>query len=198
MSATEGTAHRERAIARSARKGRKQPRAANGHFKSRLTAEVREAILTAVRAGNYLEVAVRYAGVAESTFWEWVRRGRDGDARYAPFVAELDKAQAQSEVRDLALVGKAAEDPDRWTAAAWRLERRYPDRYGRPQTRVKVEGAVGIFPAISPERLRDALEAGEISLEQAESFALVWRVLMGRDLPAGEPQGALPPGREAA
>lgn len=178
-----------RTAAKRARKGRRQPRQRQPNGKTvygtRLTTDVREKILTAVRAGNYLEVAARYAGIAESTFWDWVRKGRDGHPTYTPFVKELDEAQAQSEVLDLARIGKAAEDPERWTAAAWRLERRYPDRYGRPSTRVQVDAKVGHYAAITPEALRAALDAGSIELDDAAAFAKVWRVLMGQ-MPAGE------------
>ncbi len=50
----------------------------------------------------------------------------------------MEKAQAESESRDVALVAKAASTD--WRAAAWRLERKQPRRYGaRVQVSVQQE-----------------------------------------------------------
>jgi hypothetical protein len=43
-------------------------------------------------------------------------------------------------VRDLAIIGRAADE--HWQAAAWRLERRFPERYARNR-RVELTGKDG-------------------------------------------------------
>lgn len=48
----------------------------------------------------------------------------------------MEKAQAESESRDVAIIAKAASDD--WKAAAWRLERKQPRRYG-PRVAVSVQ-----------------------------------------------------------
>jgi len=48
----------------------------------------------------------------------------------------VEKAQAESESRDVALIAKAASED--WRAAAWRLERKSPRRYG-PRVQVAVQ-----------------------------------------------------------
>ena len=37
--------------------------------RSQLTAEIQERIVSAIRAGNYANIAAQYAGIAESTFY---------------------------------------------------------------------------------------------------------------------------------
>jgi hypothetical protein len=41
----------------------------------------------------------------------------------------IKKASAEAEAKDLARIAAAA-DAGQWTAAAWRLERKYPQRWG--------------------------------------------------------------------
>lgn len=111
---------------------------------TKLTPEVQEKICSAIRAGNYIETASAYADVAKSTLYEWLKRGqrekdriaknprariRKEEAPYVEFSNAVEKALADAEVRDVMLIGKAAEE--NWQAAAWRLERKFPDRWGR-------------------------------------------------------------------
>ncbi len=56
--------------------------------------------------------------------------------RYHKFLNAVEKAQAESESRDVAIIAKAASDD--WKAAAWRLERKQPRRYG-PRVAVSVQ-----------------------------------------------------------
>lgn len=104
--------------------------------KKAFTPEARQAICDVVRAGNYIETAAAFAGIHKDTLYEWLKRGRgdileERETDHAQFVHDLEQALAQGEVRDLAIIGKAAEKV--WQAAAWRLERRMPDKYGKRQ-----------------------------------------------------------------
>lgn len=96
---------------------------------TKLTPKLQEQIVSYLRAGAYVETAAAAAGIAKDTLYAWLRRGAAGEEPFARFAAAVEEAQAKSELRDLAIIGKAAETE--WTAAAWRLERKYPDRYGR-------------------------------------------------------------------
>ena len=102
---------------------------------TKLTAEVSEKIVRAIRAGNYPEVAAGHAGIHAATYYRWMERGElEGDAPeddpYRQFRAEVERALADSEAAEVGLVVKAARDGD-WRAAAWLLERRFGDRWGR-------------------------------------------------------------------
>jgi len=102
---------------------------------TKLTPAVEERIARAIRAGNYPEVAARHAGVHPSTYYRWLERGGlDGDAPeddpYRRFRAEVERALADAEAAEVALIAQAARSGS-WQAAAWLLERRHPDRWGR-------------------------------------------------------------------
>jgi len=98
---------------------------------TKLTSEVQEAIVSAIRAGNYMETAAAYAGIAKGTFYEWLRRGRRAKSgRYRAFVDAVEIALAEAEVQDLQRIEDAAKNGV-WQAAAWRLERKFPEKWGR-------------------------------------------------------------------
>ncbi len=98
---------------------------------SKLTPERQARVCDAIRAGVPPETAAAYAGIDESTFYRWLQRGRGPDAEplYAGFGEAVRMAMAEWETRDILLIGEAAKSD--WRAAAWRLERRLPKRYGR-------------------------------------------------------------------
>jgi len=98
---------------------------------TKLTPEILSKICDALRAGNYRETAAAFAGIRKSTFYDWIRQGaRAPHGIYRELHDAVEKALADSEARDVALIGKAAGDGD-WQAAAWRLERKFPERWGR-------------------------------------------------------------------
>ena len=108
---------------------------------SKLTHERQAKICDAIRAGNYLETAAAFAGIDKTTMYLWMRKGRAANrGKHREFVDAVEKAMADAEARDVALIGKAAADGT-WQAAAWRLERKHPDRWGR-RDHHRVEAAV--------------------------------------------------------
>lgn len=87
-------------------------------------------MVEALRAGNYLETAAAFAGVSKVTLYDWLRRGNEqSSGRFRDFLNAVEKALADAEVRDVAIIAKAAGAD--WKAAAWRLERRHGSRWGR-------------------------------------------------------------------
>jgi hypothetical protein len=118
--------------------------------KSTLTDEITEQLTSILRAGNYVTVACRAVGVSRDTFVSWMRRGvseLEADAPFREFRARVQRARAEGEVRNVAQIAKAAAES--WQAAAWLLERQYPDRWGRPTTRPVV--APDEEPVAAPE-----------------------------------------------
>lgn len=97
---------------------------------TKLTPELQLKICETVRAGNYIETASAYVGVNKSTIYDWMKRGaREKQGIYHDFSNAIEKALAESEMRDVLIIGKAASQ--NWQAAAWRLERKFSDRWGR-------------------------------------------------------------------
>lgn len=111
---------------------------------TKLTPELQAEIVKIIKTGNYIETACAFVGINKSTFYDWLKRGarekqrleknprakiKKSEAVYVEFSNAIEKALAQAEIRDVAIIGKAAES--NWQAAAWRLERKYPERWGR-------------------------------------------------------------------
>ena len=108
---------------------------------SKLTADIQNKIIEAIRAGAYVETAAAYAGINKSTFYDWLKKGARGlDPAFVEFSNAIERALASSEMRDIVTITKAADV--HWQAAAWRLERKHPNRWGRRQ-HVELSGADG-------------------------------------------------------
>lgn len=123
---------------------------------TKFTPERTDKLIQAIKAGHWRNVACKYAGIAPQTLRNWIAiaQGPDAPDEYVEFLAALEKAEADAEVFDLALIRKAAtgeKDEDgeytvkpQWQAAAWRLERKNPERWGRrDSTKVELTGADG-------------------------------------------------------
>jgi len=118
---------------------------AEGGHPSKFNEDRAEKLLQAVRGGNYLETAARYAGLSYSTLRRWILKADDPDAppEYGEFRDALEKARADAEVASLAKIQKAASE-GAWQASAWYLERSWPERWGRRDTnRVELVGDGG-------------------------------------------------------
>lgn len=109
---------------------------------TKLTQEVHDKIVTAIRAGNYIETAAAYGGIAKQTLYDWLKRGEaDPGSAYGKFLDAVERAKADAEVRDLYLIDQAAQDGS-WQAAAWKLERKFPQKWGRVN-RTEISGPEG-------------------------------------------------------
>lgn len=96
-----------------------------------ITQDKIDALLNAIRLGSYMETAAAHAGIAKSTLYDWLRKGARKESNiYEQFSNAVEKAMADSELRDVQVVDKAAQE-GAWKAAAWRLERKFPKRWGR-------------------------------------------------------------------
>lgn len=106
---------------------------------SSLTPDVHRLIVKMLASGNYVETAAAAAGVDRMTIRAWLKRGaREKVGRYAKFSRDVGKALGEAEASLLALIATAAYGSKQWQAAAWILERKFPQRYGR---RIQVEEA---------------------------------------------------------
>jgi transposase len=129
---------------------------------TRLTPELQAKLCDAIRAGNYMETAAAFAGIRKATLHNWLRRGaRQSQGIYHAFSEAVEKALADSEARDVALIAKAAAE-GQWQAAAWRLERKFPDRWGRRdrhQVEANIQGTVKVTSDEAIEELTRLLAA---------------------------------------
>jgi len=81
-------------------------------------------ILMAVRAGNYPEVAARWAGVSAATYYRW---RKDPRPPYVAFRAALDMADAECEAMVIGNLFRLSKTSTR--AAAFILSRRWPEQW---------------------------------------------------------------------
>lgn len=117
-------------------------------------------IVSAIKAGGYVETAAAFAGVSKDTFYQWLRQGaKASSGQFKEFSDAVGRAIAESEMRYVSVVAKAASgyevvrektvteigsDGKLHTtttvdkshefnppAAMWWLERRFPRRWGR-------------------------------------------------------------------
>lgn len=96
-----------------------------------------------IKVGNYIETACALVGISRSIVYVWLKQGRRAietsektgevvprkDKIYVKLVMEIDQALAFSEARDVETIGEHAKS--NWKAAAWRLERKFPTKWGR-------------------------------------------------------------------
>jgi hypothetical protein len=110
----------------------------------------------ALTLGATYEMACRYAGITYQTYRNWILKGeqaKSGD--FCDFVERMAAAEGRAVIGWLAKIERAANEGV-WQAAAWKLERRYPEAYGRQ--RVELTGADGDVVRISirwPEENQD-------------------------------------------
>lgn len=109
---------------------------------TKLTTELQETICKAIRAGAYIETAAQFAGIDKPTLYLWMKKGHScssGRNPYAQFLNAVEKALADAEMRDVLVIDKAGQEGN-WQASAWRLERKFPKKWGRKDTlRIKDE-----------------------------------------------------------
>jgi hypothetical protein len=92
----------------------------------KLNADVVGKILMAVRAGNYPEVAARWAGISAATYYRWCK---DPRPPFVAFRAALDMADAECEAMVIGNLFRLSRTSKR--AAAFLLERRWPEKWAK-------------------------------------------------------------------
>lgn len=99
-----------------------------------LTESIRQRIYEALRIGASYEHAALYAGVSYDTLLRWRKKGElNGDSSLDEIFCELcdaiKKARADLAIACLLKIERASEDD--WKAAAWKLERLFPQYYAK-------------------------------------------------------------------
>lgn len=146
--------------------------------RSKLTDERQARIMELIRQGCPQGVAARRSGLSERQFYDWCARGRAArSGKYHDFWNALEQAQAIAEAT-LVLRMQVHAQAD-WRAAAWMLERRFPDRWKQHKA---VEQTV-TTPEGTPARL--IVQLGD--LDPAQLSALSGVDLDGMGLPTDGP-----------
>lgn len=111
--------------------------------KTLLNPERQKAIITMLEAGGYVDEACQAVGIDESTYYNWLKRGKDEEDRinagiaptpketpFFEFFKAVRQAQAEGIMSHLMNIDHHAKNGT-WQASAWILERKQPRKWGR-------------------------------------------------------------------
>ena len=123
--------------------------------RSKLTKDVTERFIRAIRVGCPIKDACGCAGISETTYFKWMQwadSDRKDVKKYREFRDSVKAAEGEATQGWLAIIEKAAREGS-WQAAAWKLERRR-DMF-IPKVRQEVTGKDGEAIKIE-EQVREA------------------------------------------
>ena len=115
--------------------------------RTKLNADVQRRIIQAIQEGATYELAAQFGGITRTTLYYWLKKGEEikeeqeqveqyeavgEEDPLLTFFNEFKKAEAICCVGALAVIKKEARTGT-WQAAAWLLERRFPQQYARNQ-----------------------------------------------------------------
>jgi hypothetical protein len=158
------------------------PRVGNNGRPTTLTEALQAEFVALLGRGHYLNHACDLLQVPSVTVWEWMKRGeteiRKGypDEPYARFYRAVKAAQGTL-IDECLQVIRGGED--RWQAAAWLLERKFPDWYAeRKRLELTGEGGGPVEHSYKPDlsklstaemrQLRDIMEKSQAIEVKAE------------------------------
>jgi transposase len=108
---------------------------------------VREKFLTAIAKGASYHIACGYAGISYQTLRRWMKSGEaiadlfeeqidvHPDKLYFDFFCDVRRVESYAALKWLEKIDEASQF--HWQAAAWKLERRHPEDYGRQERESK-------------------------------------------------------------
>jgi len=160
---------------------------------SKFNSERIDKIVNLIRLGNFAETAAAAAGISKQTYYNWLARGKAereridetgtkakaSEKHFLEFFDAVEGARAEAEARMVALISTAAQDPTKWQAAAWWLERVAPQKYGRIN-RTEISG---------PDGAPIQSETKSIQYSEAEIIALADEIL-GLNVDTSESENA--------
>lgn len=150
--------------------------------RTKLTAEIRQKIVTAIQAGATYDLCAQFAGISPSTLYRWMQQGREGkDRRKKEFLEAIKRAESHGAIQNLGLIQKAANDGD-WKASAWILERRHgynrgSDVHKEPAIQSD-ENAIDISTiSLLRDQLAQTMKASKTAMERGsfQAFASLQR-----------------------
>lgn len=116
----------------------------------KLTPALQAAICKLIRVGVHPRTACAAEGIHRATYYEWRKRGEEGEEPFAAFLDATNCALAavHGELEQGLVIASRAD----WRAGAWLLSKRARDVYGDRHA-VQVEGAEvrHSFRPLSPE-----------------------------------------------
>lgn len=128
---------------------------------TKLTKELTDRIVLAIKAGNYAKIAAAMVGISEATYYSWLEQAKQPDAtpELLEFLESVERAEAEAEISAVARI-KQASDNGTWQAASWLLERKHGERWGRnDKIRQEISGVDGAPIQLSVDEAKKAVLA---------------------------------------
>ena len=120
----------------------------------------RASVISVLAAGGDLRMAADYIGRTQAA----IRATAQAEPE---FRARLDRAEPHFELAQLGNITKAAMREQYWRAAAWMLERKFPSRYGKADSR-----------ALAPAKIKSLLEGlADIVFTEVKTATVRRRIL---------------------
>lgn len=112
--------------------------------KTKLTEKMIEEIAKHIELGMINKDVAQLVGISETTFYNWMKEGENSKDNniFRKFYLKVKEAEAKAIKRNLAIIQRAANEGN-WQAAAWFLERKRPEDWGRKE-RVNINTDDGI------------------------------------------------------
>tara|TARA_Y100000401_G_C8317067_1_gene223149 strand:+ start:756 stop:1121 length:366 start_codon:yes stop_codon:yes gene_type:complete len=95
--------------------------------------DTQQRLLEALRKGLSIEDSCTFAGIARSTYYNWLNRDIETikdlaeKKKFMDFLDNIKKAQSECQMYCLDFIMKDKS----WQSKAWLLERRFPDRWAK-------------------------------------------------------------------
>lgn len=126
-------------------------------------------VIKRIELGCTRDASVKAAGLSKAVFYRWLKLGYEKKEKiYIDFLERVERAEADSQVRSMITIRKAAEQDNDWRAAAWFLERRFKKDFGKLTTvEVKLPKSPKDMSDDELEKWEKVLE-GQISIEELE------------------------------
>lgn len=127
--------------------------------KTKLTEKMIEEIAKHIELGMINKDVAQLVGISETTFYNWMNEGensKDDNNIFRKFYLKVKEAEAKAIKRNLAIIQRAANEGN-WQAAAWFLERKRPEDWGR-KDRVNINADDGIIIKVEKVEGREEKE----------------------------------------
>jgi hypothetical protein len=129
-------------------------------MKLKLKPELIETIEKNISEGNYVNIVCQAVGIHKASYYSWYHKGENGRGIFKEFHDAIDRATAKAEQTYIGVIRDAA-NKGTWYAAAWWLERRFPERWGKREQ-------VDVTSGGKPLQTIDLTKLSDVELETIE------------------------------
>ena len=92
--------------------------------------EVKDRLLFAISQGSYIVDACAYAGISQSTYYNWREKADRGEEFFVNLFEEIATIEATFKVDTVKKIKDIGEEDRNPRALQWILEKRYPEQFG--------------------------------------------------------------------